>query len=123
MQDASIYVCQCRVCQDEQTHPDKLIHRRTNLLLSRMDEQQRRWYVALESMKIGHGGDTLLHQMTGMNVETIRRGREELENDLQDRPRDRVRLEGGGRPPVEEKIPPSRTTSRTWSKTTPAAIR
>jgi hypothetical protein len=123
MQDASIHICQCRVCQDQQAHPDKLIHRRMNLLLSRMDEQQRRWYVALESMRVGHGGDALLHQITGMDVQTIRRGRQELENDLRDRPRDRVRLEGGGRPPIEEKILPSRPISPSWSKTTPAAIR
>ena len=76
-----------------------------NLLLSRMDEQQRRWYAGSESMRIGYGGDVQLHAITGMHVETIRRGREELENDLRDRPRDRIRLEGGGRPPVEQKIP------------------
>jgi hypothetical protein len=81
-----------------------------NRLLSRMDEQQRRWYVGLESLKIGHGGDKLLAQITGLHVETIRRGREELENDLEDRPPARVRLEGGGRPPVEKKIPPSSRT-------------
>jgi hypothetical protein len=81
-----------------------------NLLLSRLDEQQRRWYAALESMKIGHGGDTLLSQITGLNVETIRRGREELEDDLKGRPPDRVRLEGGGRPPLEKKTPPSSPT-------------
>lgn len=78
-----------------------------NLLLGRLDEQQRRWYAALESMKLGHGGDTLLSQITGLNVETIRRGREELEADLESRPADRVRLEGGGRPPLEKKMPPS----------------
>lgn len=81
-----------------------------NLLLGRMDEQQRRWYVGLESMRIGHGGDVLLSQITGLNVETIRRGRRELDNDLEDRPADRVRLKGGGRPPVEKKIPPSSGT-------------
>ena len=78
-----------------------------NLLLSRMDEQHRRWYAGLESMKIGHGGDVLLCQISGLHVETIRRGRRELENDLQGRPCVRIRLEGGGRPPVEKKIPPS----------------
>jgi hypothetical protein len=77
-----------------------------NLLLSRLDEQQRRWYVALESMKIGHGGDGVLSQITGMSVETIRRGREELESDLVGRPADRVRLPGGGRMPLEKKTPP-----------------
>ena len=81
-----------------------------NLLLSRMDEQQRRWYVGLESMKIGHGGDTQLALITGMNVETIRTGRTELDNDLKSRPIDRVRLEGGGRPCVEKKTPPSNPT-------------
>lgn len=110
MQDATLYRCQCSVCQLPAAHRDKQLHRRMNLLLSRMDEQQRRWYVGLESMKIGHGGDTLLAQITGMNVETIRRGRRELEDDLKDRPDDRVRLEGGGRPPVEKKTPPSNPT-------------
>ena len=32
-------------------------HRQMNLLLSRLDEQQRRWYAAVESAKLGHGGD------------------------------------------------------------------
>jgi hypothetical protein len=107
MQEASIHACQCSICQRPDPHPDKRIHHRMNLLLSRMDEQQRRWYVGLESMKIGHGGDARLSQITGLNAETIRRGREELENDLNDRPPDRVRREGGGRPSVEKKIPPS----------------
>ena len=107
MQEASIHVCRCPMCREPGSHPDKALHHRMNLLLSRMDEQQRRWYVGLESMRIGHGGDVLLSQITGMHVETIRRGREELENDLKDRPIDRVRLEGGGRPSIEKKTPPS----------------
>jgi hypothetical protein len=81
------------------------LHRRINLFLSRLDEQQRRWYVAIESTKAGYGGDDLLSQITGMNVETIRRGRRELETDLADRPTDRVRLAGGGRPPAGKKTP------------------
>ena len=74
-----------------------------NLLLSRLDEQQRRWYVALEAKKLGHGGANLMSQITGLHVETIRRGREELDSELTSRPMDRVRLPGGGRPPVEKK--------------------
>ena len=81
-----------------------------NLLLSRLDEQQRRWYVALESEKVGHGGDALLSQITGLNMETIRRGREELESGLAGRPADRVRLPGGGRTPLEKKTPPWKAT-------------
>ena len=78
-----------------------------NLFLSRLDEQQRRWYVALESNKIGHGGDVLLSQITGLDVETIRRGRRELEAELAERPAERVRVPGGGQPSVEKKTPPS----------------
>ena len=110
MQEAPVHRCQCPRCRSPQDHPDKLHHHRMNLLLSRMDEQQRRWYVGLESMKIGHGGDAQLSLITGMGVETIRTGRTELDNDLKGRPVGRVRLEGGGRPPVEKKTPPSNPT-------------
>jgi hypothetical protein len=110
MQEAFVHICQCPICQRPEAHPDQRWHRHMNRLLSRMDEQQRRWYVGLESLKIGHGGDTLLAQITGLHVETIRRGRQELENELEDRPPARVRREGGGRPPVEKKIPPSNRT-------------
>lgn len=102
--------CQCSTCQSPGNHPDKGLHRRINVFLSRLDEQQRRWYVAIESMKTGYGGDRLLSQITGMNVETIRGGRRELEGDLADRPMDRIRVEGAGRPPVEKKILPSSRT-------------
>lgn len=74
-----------------------------NLFLSRLDEQQRRWYVALESKKIGAGGDTLLSQITGLDVETIRRGQRELAGELAGRPTEHTRLPGGGQPPVEKK--------------------
>jgi len=74
-----------------------------NLLLSRLDEQQRRWYVALEAQKIGRSGTTQMSLITGIHVDTIRRGREELDKDLAERPVGRVRLPGGGRIPVEKK--------------------
>ena len=45
----------------------------------------------------------------GLSVETIRRGRQELEDDLAERPSDRVRLPGGGRPALEKKFRSSRS--------------
>jgi len=108
MPEETIHVCCCPICQGSGDHPDKLVHRQMNLLLSRLDEQQRRWYAALESIKNGYGGDTLLCQITGMNMETIRRGRRELDENLAGRPPGRVRVAGGGRPPLEKKIPPSK---------------
>jgi hypothetical protein len=44
---------------------------------------------------------------SGLHVDTIRRGREELAASLEDRPSDRVRLPGGGRPALEKKPPRS----------------
>jgi len=78
-----------------------------NLLMSRLDEQQRRWYAAVESAEIGHGGDRFIASVTGLHVDTIRRGREELAESLEGRPADRVRLPGGGRPALEKKSPRS----------------
>ncbi len=100
--------CPCPVCRQEADHPERERHRQMNLLLSRLDEQQRRWYVALEASRVGHGGDRLLSQITGLDEKTIRRGREELAAGLVDAPpRQRVRRPGSGRPPLEKKTPPS----------------
>ena len=78
-----------------------------NLLLSRLDEDHRRWYVALESLKLGHGGDRRLALITGLHVETIRRGRRELAGSLEDFPAERVRRSGGGRSALKKKTPRS----------------
>ncbi len=53
---------------------------------------------------MGHGGTELLSQITGINVNTIHKGREELARKLVDRPTDRVRVVGGGRKTVEKKV-------------------
>jgi hypothetical protein len=44
-------------------------------------------------------------QISGLQVNTIRRGRQEMSNDLQERPSQRVRVKGGGRKAVEKKKP------------------
>jgi hypothetical protein len=74
-----------------------------NLRLRRLDEQQRRWYVAVESKRIGAGGDQLLAQITGLDEKTIQRGRQELTRELSERPEQRVRLPGAGQPRAEKK--------------------
>jgi hypothetical protein len=110
MADAVVHPGGCPSCQREQDHPDRQLHHQINLLMSRLDEQQRRWFAALQSKKAGYGGDILFSLITGLHVDTIRRGREELDADLQGRPSDRVRRPGAGRPPREKKIPPSLRT-------------
>lgn len=107
-----IHQCECIICQQSESHPDQGQHQQMNLFMSRLDEQQRRWYAALEAQKLGHGGTTLMAKITGISVETIRRGRYELEGGLADRPVERVRQAGGGRKTVEKKRPPSNSPSR-----------
>jgi hypothetical protein len=108
MPDADDVSCRCPVCQQVGDRPERELHRQMLLLFHRLDEQQRRWFAAVESNRIGHGGDTRVSQITGLDEKTIRRGREELAASLAERPVDRVRLPGAGRPAVEKKIRRSR---------------
>jgi hypothetical protein len=100
----AVHDCGCADCRAGE-HLDREDHRQLNLLLSRLDEQQRRWVAAREAMRLGHGGFQRIAEITGLHPETIRRGRDELNDELGDRPTDHVRLPGGGRPRVEKKIP------------------
>ena len=110
--NAEVHECQCPDCIHSQDHPGWQQHHQMNVFLSRLNEQQRRWFAALESKKVGHGGDSLLAQITGMDVETIRRGRRELDDELASRPVEGVRQAGGGRLPVEKKTHRSRRRSQ-----------
>jgi hypothetical protein len=80
--------------------PDEL---KTAILLfyGLLDEQQRRLFAGLESIRLGHGGDTLLSDFLGLDVHTVARGRQQLleQNVLSGRTRRR----GGGRTPLEKK--------------------
>jgi hypothetical protein len=100
---SEVHVCQCAHCQGPGEHPDREYHRQINLLLSRLDEQQRRWYVAVEANRYGYGGVRLFSQITGMDEKTIERGQQELKESLAKRPTEQVRSEGAGRPRVEKK--------------------
>ena len=102
--------CDCAVCREGLEDPVRNDHRQLNALLDRLDEQQRRWVAGREAMRRGHGGVKQVAEITGMHHETIRRGRDELQNELVDRPAHRIRCEGGGRPCVEKKTPRWSTT-------------
>lgn len=100
-----VHRCECRLCQSPEPHPDQAFHHYMNVFLSRLNEPQRRWFVALEAMRLGHGGKHLLAQITGMSLTTILRGRHELEADLAGCPEVHLRAPGGGRPAAEERDP------------------
>jgi len=99
----TVHQCQCDVCQAGTDRDTIQHHRQMNLFLSRLNEPQRRWYVGLLSQKPGGDSDRQLSLITGLDEETIRRGRRELEADLTNVPNDRQRREGGGRRSAEKK--------------------
>lgn len=72
------------------------------LFFSLLDEKQRRLYAGLESYKLGHGGDTQIAKMFGLDVHTVAKGRRDLFS--QDVTADRIRQKGGGRKPLEKKF-------------------
>lgn len=80
------------------------------LFFSTLDERQRRLYAGLESLRLGHGGDSRIAELTGLDVHTIAKGRSELiERDVQV---ERIRRPGAGRPPLEKKHRKSSTRSK-----------
>jgi hypothetical protein len=68
-----------------------------------LDEQQRRLFAGLESIRLGRGGDTLLGDFLGLDVHTVARGRQQLLD--QNVVGGRTRRTGGGRTPTEKKRP------------------
>ena len=75
------------------------------LFYSLLDEQQRRLFAGLESIKLGHGGDGILAEFLGLDPHTVARGRQQLLD--QNVTPGRTRRSGGGRQPVEKKTPTS----------------
>jgi len=73
------------------------------LFYSLLDEQQRRLYAGLESLKLGRGGDRQLADFLGLDPHTVARGRQQLLS--QDVEVDRARKAGAGRKRVEKKRP------------------
>jgi hypothetical protein len=75
------------------------------LFYSLLDEQQRRLFAALESMKLGHGGDSVLAEFLGLDPHTVARGRQQLLD--QNVMIGSTRRSGGGRKRAEKKPPTS----------------
>ena len=94
--------CRCPECQSGY-HSRQLWHEQVRIVMSRLSEQQRRWVAGLLSKSMGHGGDTLFACVTGLDEKTIKRGRDELDQNLEGCPTDRIRRPGAGRPPLEKK--------------------
>lgn len=100
MKKQPVHQCHCAECQRLELNPVKDLHSRMNFFLSTLDERQQRLYVGMESRRVGYGGDQHLAIVTGLSVNTIAKGRRELEQAEAD---DRIRAPGGGRARVEKK--------------------
>ena len=105
MNHTPVHQCECPRCQSAESHPDQAVHHHMNLLLSRLNEPQRRWFVALEALRAGRGGKHLLAQITGMSPTTILRGCRELKAELTSCPDSHLRAPGGGRPTAQQQDP------------------
>jgi hypothetical protein len=98
-----VHHCECAICQAGQDGTVMAYHRHINLVLSRLEEAERRWYMASLSSAPGAPSDAVLTQMSGLSDKTIARGRQELEDGLKDSAEGRQRQRGGGRQKAEKK--------------------
>lgn len=98
--------CHCPECRRE---PDGAVareHRAINRIVACTDERSRRLVAGFLARLYGHGGITLLARITGLDRNTIARGRRELDQ-ADALPPGRVRRPGGGPKPVETRRPGS----------------
>jgi len=71
---------------------------------TQLNEIQRRQYAATLAKAYGYGGSTMVHEVTGISLNTITVGKKELES-KSDPGNGRVRKAGGGPKWLEEKYP------------------
>ncbi len=101
--EPSIHQCECETCKAGFDAEIKARHQRINLFLSRLNEPQRRWYVATLSEDTNGTSDRQLAIITGLDEKTIQHGKAELRDQLSALPLGRQRQVGGGRLRAEKK--------------------
>ncbi len=74
-----------------------------NVVLSTLNEAQRRWYVGAMSQVKDSYSDRELSRITGLDAKTIRRGRREIASGQVEVLGQRQRRRGGGRKRAEKK--------------------
>lgn len=101
-----LHRCACSTCQKHSHGAIAREHRALNRLVAAANERDRRLLLGFLAQQEGHGGVTLLARVTGLNRNTIARGRREI---LQEHPLPRgcLRRRGAGRRRVEDKHPGS----------------
>jgi len=96
--------CTCGRCGHDEAL--RVTHGRWIEMMSILSERQTRLYAAEKAMAMGHGGITIMAQVSGLSERTIRRGIEELEAGNLCEMAERSRRRGAGRKRAEQVDPP-----------------
>jgi hypothetical protein len=100
-----VHACECPTCRQ---HPQGRVarqHRALNRLIAASDERTRRLLAGFLARQHGKGGITRLARITGLDRDTVARGRRELRQPF--RSSGRIRRPGAGGQRVEKKVPRS----------------
>ncbi len=97
-----VHACECPTCRQFPHGRRAREHRALNRLIAAADERTRRLLAGFLARQHGGGGIALLARITGLDCNTIARGRRELRQPCQ--ASGRVRRAGAGRPRVEKKV-------------------
>ena len=105
--EPTVHRCACDTCAAGTDPALGRRHHQMNLLLSRMTDPQRCWYVGLLADDPQEPTISELARITGLDRKTIQLGRTEIAGGLVGHPPTQQRRPGGGRPRAEKKIRPS----------------
>jgi hypothetical protein len=97
-----VHLCECARCREYPSGRRAREHRALNRLLAATDERTRRLLAGFLARQHGRGGISLLARITGLDRNTIARGRRELRQPF--RASGRIRRPGAGGQRVEKKV-------------------
>jgi hypothetical protein len=100
-----VHVCECLTCRRYPKARVAREHRVLNRLLAASDERMRRLLAGFLARQHGKGGIALLARITGLDRDTVARGRCELRQPFSSS--GRIRRAGAGGQRVEKKVPRS----------------
>jgi hypothetical protein len=100
-----VHACACPRCRQYPNGRVAREHRALNRLIAAADERTRRLLAGFLARQHGRGGIALLARITGLDRDTVARGRHELRQPF--RSGGRIRCPGAGGQRVEKKAPRS----------------
>jgi hypothetical protein len=104
LSEPTIHACECPICQAASDPAVVERHHQINVLLSRLTEPQRRWYIGFLSQEPNSPGVRQWVRISGLARNSIRRGKRELASGFVEASSTRQRAPGAGRPAAEKKI-------------------